>query len=254
MGQLCKCIPHVFHADLANSLQCEQTASSLFQAFSKDCLRVKPLLSLSAASSRLRELRRRLARAFFYGDVSLASEHPDQESTLPEVLARLMDSDFKMQRKTDYVKLRAQAQFMDMVLDDGSFVPNKDDPAHERVFNEDIDDLASRLRGIWSSINDAGALYLSRTQAKSAIDCTQKRLTYAQRTKPIPKKSLFDVPQKRVEVQSVKSKEFMDKFIGNLKKPRGGTAQDILHNTSAVGVHEDGSSDIDETFVTAVGD
>lgn len=165
-----------------------------------------------------------------------------------------MDSEFKMQRKTDYVKLRAQAQFMDMVLDDGSFVPNEDDPESERVFNADIDELAGRLRGIWSSINDAGALYLSRTQAKSAIDCTQKRLTYSQRTKPIPKKSLFDLPEKREDVPSVKSKAFMNKFLSNLKKPRVEKIQDssIVRKTPAVS--EDGSSDVEETFVTAFGD
>lgn len=170
---------------------------------------------------------------------------------MPEVLARLMDNDFKMKRKTDFVQLRAQVQLMDMTLDDGSHV-RCEDADSERVHNDDIDELAMHLRSIWSSINDAGALYLSRTQAKSAIDCAQKRMTYSQRTKPLPKKSLFDEPRKRGEEPSGKSKAFMNNFLGNLKKPKGGGKENKA--TVAAAIVTNDSSDAEETFLTAVGE
>ncbi|KAH6697628.1 hypothetical protein F5X68DRAFT_257758 [Plectosphaerella plurivora] len=228
---------------------CEEAASSLHRAFGTDHLLVLPLQSSSSTSDRIRQLRRRLALGFFLGDPSKARQHPDQATLLSEVLERLGRDDFKITRKTDYLCLRARMRMLDIAIDDGALAQREEGFEGEKRFNEDIDEVSRRLRDIWGSINDAGALYLTRTQAKSTIDCMQKRLTYAERTKPVPKQSVFDIPRKQDDTPSVKSKLFMQKFIGNLKKPRPASALGKTPDAS-----DGGSSDVEATFMTAMGD
>lgn len=140
-------------------------------------------------------------------------------------------------------------QMLDIAVDDGSFTRQEKGAEEEKRFNEDIDEVARRLRDIWGSINDAGALYLTRTQAKSTIDCMQKRITYSERTRPVPKHGLFDLPSKRDEAPSARSKAFMEKFIGNLRKPRPAATPGKTPDLS-----DGGSSDAEATFVTAASD
>ncbi|KAM0323106.1 hypothetical protein ACHAQA_008956 [Verticillium albo-atrum] len=177
--------------------------------------------------------------------------HPDDQDIIKEAMHHLKDDDFHIKRKTNYVELRARIQLFDIALDDGSFDPSDliSDPV--QAFNADVDELAQQLRTIWGSIKDSGAAYLSRTEAKNSIDCVQKRLTYSVRTKPPPKQSIFDQPEKRGVVTEMQ-KDFMSKFIGALKKPRlddikGGERRDSAHSS-------DDNSDADESFISAVGE
>ncbi|KAM0276152.1 hypothetical protein ACHAQH_007040 [Verticillium albo-atrum] len=168
---------------------------------------------------------------------------------IPEAMHHLKGDEFRIKRKTNYVELRAQIQLFDIALDDGSFSPGDSSSDPDEAFNAEVDHLAQQLRTIWGSINDSGAAYLSRTEAKSSIDCAQKRLTYAVRTRPPPKRSIFEPPEKRGEVVTEMQKDFMNKFIGALKKPR----PDVLEGNERYRslLSSDDTSEAEDSYMTA---
>lgn len=196
---------------------------------------------MPVTSTKLHELRRRLAIAFFLRDAALASRHPDETMALRLAIARVKDSDFRLSRKTDYANLKAQVQLLDLALDDGSFVPDEDDREHEKNFNAEIDDLAKRLKAIWRGINDTGAANLARTEAKSVLEWVGQRLTYSVRTKPPPTQSIFG-DQGPSSEKKRRQQDFMKKFVHGRKNKQ---AEDE--------VKEEEPSGDDDTYVTALG-
>ncbi|KAL2758571.1 hypothetical protein ACRALDRAFT_1068858 [Sodiomyces alcalophilus JCM 7366] len=229
---------------------CEDVSTSLSSAFEQNVFRLLPLLSMSGVDARLRQLRQRLAAAFFFDNMSLAREPPHGSIIIREAAALLQKDDFKINRKTDYGEFKARIQLLDIALGDGAFTPRHSDADHEAKFNADVDHLAQQLKSLWASIKDSGAVYLSRTEAKSAIDSAQKRLTYQIRTIPPPKENIFDLPGHKEEVVTQKQKDFMDKFIGNLKKPRAAKIEGGSR-PNGVATSDDEATDKDETFMTA---
>ncbi|KAL0937705.1 uncharacterized protein CTRU02_207436 [Colletotrichum truncatum] len=221
---------------------CTEVCSSLYHGFDKSSLRILPLTCMPVTSPKLHELRRRLAVAFFLRDAALSSRHPDNAMSLRLVIARMKDSDFQVNRKTDYADLKAQVLLLDMAVDDGSFVPDKDDREHEKNFNAEIDDLAKRLKAIWRGINDTGAANLTRTEAKSVLEWVGQRLAYSVRTRPPPTQSIFG-DQGPSSAKKKRQQDFMQKFVHSRKAKQ--TPDDSKE--------EEASSDEDATFVTAIG-
>ncbi|OHW97665.1 hypothetical protein CSPAE12_03718 [Colletotrichum incanum] len=221
---------------------CFEICSSLYHGFDKTSLRILPLLCMPVTSPKLHELRRRLAVAFFLRDAALASEHPDDAISLRLVIARVKDSDFQVNHRTNYTDLKALVQLLDMAVDDGSFVHYKDDREHENEFNAEIDDLAKRLKAIWRGINDTGAANLSRTEAKSVLEWVGERLNYSVRTRRPPTQSIFG-DQGPSSAKKKRQQDFMQKFVHSRKsKPAEVTDSKV----------ESPSSE-DDTFVTALG-
>ncbi|KAJ0336384.1 hypothetical protein COL922a_008037 [Colletotrichum nupharicola] len=216
---------------------CTEICSSLYHGFDKASLRILPLTCMPVTSSKLHELRRRLAVSFFLRDAALADQHPDTTMSLRLVIARVKDSDFQLSRKTDYADLKAQVLLLDMAVDDGSFTSNKDDREHEKNFDAEIDDLAQRLKAIWRGINDTGAANLTRTEAKSVLEWVGQRLSYSVRTRPPPTQSIFG-DQGPSSAKKRRQQDFMKKFVHGRKNKE---------------VTKEESSDADETFVSALG-
>ncbi|KAM0617951.1 hypothetical protein ACHAP0_001216 [Verticillium nonalfalfae] len=177
----------------------------------------------------------------------------NDQGFIPEAMHRLKGDEFHIKRKTDYVELRAQIQLFDIALDDGSFCAGSTSYDDAVAFDAEVDHLAQQLKTLWGSINDSGAAYLSRTEAKNSIDCAQKRLTYAVRTKPPPKRNIFELPEQRKEVVTETQKAFMSKFIGALKKP---PRLDVLRDEERRGsmAGSDDASEAEDSFMTAVGE
>ncbi|KAL3303833.1 hypothetical protein RB213_015937 [Colletotrichum asianum] len=216
---------------------CTEICSSLYHGFDKASLRILPLTCMPVSSSKLHELRRRLAVSFFLRDAALADQHPDKTMSLRLAIARVKDSDFQLSRKTDYADLKAQVLLLDMALDYGSFTSDKDDREHEKNFNAEIDDLAQRLKAIWRGINDTGAANLTRTEAKSVLEWVGQRLSYSVRTRPPPTQSIFG-DQGPSSAKKRRQQDFMKKFVHGRKNKE---------------VTKEESSDADETFVSALG-
>ncbi|PNH33094.1 hypothetical protein VD0002_g9761 [Verticillium dahliae] len=232
---------------------CQHACASLWTAFDTSSLRLASIQQIVPTTRKSRELRRRLALACFLGDPTLARQHPDDQGFIPEAMHRLKGDEFHIKRKTDYVELRAQIQLFDIALDDGSFYPGSTSYDAAAAFDAEVDHLAQQLKTIWGSINDSGAAYLSRTEAKNSIDCAQKRLTYAVRTKPPPKRNIFELPEQRKEVATETQKAFMNKFISALKKPpRPDVLKDEERRRSTAG--SDDASGAEDSFMTAVGE
>ncbi|OHE96434.1 hypothetical protein CORC01_08197 [Colletotrichum orchidophilum] len=220
---------------------CTEICSSLYHGFDKTSLRMLPLICMPVTSRKLHELRRRLAVAFFLRDAALANEHPDDVISLRLVIARVKDSDFKINNKTDYVNLKALVQLLDMAVDDGAFARDDEDLIYEKEFNADIDDLAKRLKAIWRGINDTGAANLARTEAKSVLEWVGERLTYSVRTKRPPTQSIFG-EQGPSSAKKRRQQDFMQKFVRSRK-----------NKPSEMDTGIEPASSEDETFVTAIG-
>ena len=62
----------------------------------------------------------------------------------------------------------------------------------EQKYNQKIDKLSETIKRIFTSIEDSGASHLRRTQAKEELEALHYRIVYSIRTKPPPKKNLFD--------------------------------------------------------------
>lgn len=47
---------------------------------------------------------------------------------------------------------------------------------------------------LWSSISEVGASFLSRIDAKEAMEGVRNRLLFTVRTRPVPRARIFDIP------------------------------------------------------------
>lgn len=124
---------------------------------------------------------------------------------------------FRITDHTDYHELAALMSMLDVAIDNGiSMDMDHTDPAGEQEFNADVDALAQRIKGLWSNINDSGASFISRIDAKEVMEGVRHRLMYAVRTKPKPKCSMFEtIPDNTEQIQ--KQSIMMNKYFGKTK-------------------------------------
>jgi hypothetical protein len=153
-----------------------------------------------------------MAIAFFFNDVTLVRQHPDDTVTIRAFTERLKDDQFNISQRTDYVELRAQMHFLNLAVDNGSHT-STDDQEDDDSFNKELDQLTRRLKIIWANINDTGASYMSRTEAKSVIEWVQERLSYTVRTRPREKQGIFDDPAEKEDLFLPKQQEYMKNFL-----------------------------------------
>ena len=106
-----------------------------------------------------------------------------------------------------------------MVIDDGGVPLTFDNVADERDFNEQVDELAAKLRDMWRKINDSG-MKLARTEAKSVVEWVQQRLLHGVRTRRKARKSVFDFPGQPQEEDPFLSqqRDYMKKFLKSTPK------------------------------------
>lgn len=154
---------------------------------------------------------------FLFNDPTLGRYHSDTTVSLRGIIDRLQEDDFVVGPKTDFVELQAGIILLDIAVDNGSFAAS-DDPEDEKKFNEEIDELAVRLREIWRKINDAG-MKLARTEAKSVIEWVQQRLSHSVRTRRKAKKSVFDLPGQKEDPFLPRQQDYMKNFLKQPRKP-----------------------------------
>ncbi|RYP07439.1 hypothetical protein DL765_009150 [Monosporascus sp. GIB2] len=186
---------------------CTAICSYVLQSLDDTVLRMAALSSIPKSTARLADLRRRLAAAVLFssgpGDFDVAN----LDLGAAAVQQRLSRPDFAIRPTTDFEELRALVWLLDAAVGDASCFllpspPPKGDPPdadgnraeQERRsrFDADVDALTFRLRALHDGIHDNGLL--ARKEAKAAIDAVSKRLTYAVRTRPPAKTSIFDSP------------------------------------------------------------
>lgn len=211
---------------LTDGFKCFEMCSSLHKVVKTHSLRTNALACLPASKTSVHELRRRLAVTCLFDDPALGRNHSDTTVSLRGIIDRLQEDDFVVGPKTDFVELQAGIILLDIAVDNGSFVAS-DDPEDERKFNEEIDELAVRLREIWRKINDAG-MKLARTEAKSVIEWVQQRLSHSVRTRRKAKKSVFDLPGQKEDPFLPRQQDYMKNFLNQPRKPPALQEEDTI--------------------------
>ena len=140
-------------------------------------------------TTRVHLFRRRLALSFFFlDDAYLAASSPLR---IRQVTDQLRTARFHVNNDTDYSELAAAMSILDIGLDDGRSSGELTDRAQEDAFNDDVDELAKKVKSMFSTIVDSGASHMTRTEAKEVLERMHYRLVYAVRTKQRPRKQLF---------------------------------------------------------------
>lgn len=194
--------------------QCLECCKALHRDFKTQSIRLNALLALPVDSRRAHDLRRRLATAFLFEDSNLGGQDTSAHMTIRQLVDRLDQDDFAINAKTDFDELRASIIILDMVIDDGSFVPS-DNADDETRFNADVDELASKLRAFWTKINDTG-LKLARAQTKSVVEWVQQRVSVSVRTRRKVKRDIYDTALGNdpfLPRQKAMMKEFLGKKV-----------------------------------------
>lgn len=218
-------IEHAMHAILAPSASDEdlqvvyrETTRQILHASSiSRHILSRAIVSLPATTTKLQQLRRKLALHILLD----ASINEDIDVTSPSTGVRLLlrmkkHDSFSITETTNYTLLHSLIDLVDIAIDVGfsdlAFLNKNAQPSHqdgfraksvfghattaqspaEKSFNAQIDDITSHLRSMGSKIRDAGTSHLKRTEAKSALERLIVRLEYAVRTRPRPRKGVFD--------------------------------------------------------------
>ena len=114
------------------------------------------------------------------------------------------DSDLKIHPGADFRHLSTSIVFLDVAIGDGA-PPLKSASSKSVIgeFNKDVDRLAVILRGMAADVNDTGSANLARAEAKDLLEAFLSRLAYTIRTKPKPRKDIFD-SSKRLSKSNMK--------------------------------------------------
>ncbi|KAI1804804.1 hypothetical protein F4811DRAFT_552486 [Daldinia bambusicola] len=212
---------------------CETISSYLYQSVDDPMHQALPINHMPKTTAKLLDLRRRMAAVMLFRDTALSSRPVDESLTLAKVMERLDSDDFRVGPTTDFESLRALVAFLDIVIGDAGFImqqhsgssssvkekEDEDDVARNK-FDKDIDALTFRLKVVHDKIHDS--TLLSRKVTKASIDLVAKRLTYAVRTRPPPKTSIFD-PEPREDANIPKQRAFMKNWAQK-KAKRNNTA------------------------------
>ncbi|KAL6874905.1 hypothetical protein J3F83DRAFT_729092 [Trichoderma novae-zelandiae] len=199
---------------------CGDACSILHATIKTQHIRADALQCLPIRDVRTHDIRRRLAISFLFDDPALGRHHPEAVFTVKGVIDRLGEDDFSITSQTDFAELKAMIITLDIAVDDGS-PPESGSPEDENRFNQDIDELAAKLRETWRKINDAG-MKITRTEAKSVVEWVQQRLSNTVRTRRKAKKSIFDLPGQEDRSNLPKQQEYMAKFFQKTPRPQAG--------------------------------
>ncbi|KAG6006604.1 hypothetical protein E4U21_006826 [Claviceps maximensis] len=211
---------------------CFQT-TVLFSSIKTRDIIVTSLLCIPIGSKRTHDLRRRLAVSTLFQDNDLAKHNSEDTLSLAAIIDYLDSDVFAIRPTTDFAELRANVILLDMAVDDGSVIhfDNRDD---ENKFNNDVDELAGRLREIWRKTNDAG-MRLARTEAKSVVEWVQQRLLHSVRTRKKARKSIFDLPGHEQEDPFLpRQRDYMYKFLQRKPKSPAATAAATVETMDVV--------------------
>lgn len=161
--------------------------------------------------------------SFFFNDASYSTSHPHTTMDIQKFITRLEDSTFDARPQTDYQELTALVLLLDVAVDDGQSTKLKlRDPITEKRFNKDVDELVSSIKDIMKSIGNPGAAFISRIEAKEALELVSQRIADTVRTKKVVKESWFDRDRARNEIKLVSEKQGMSKFLTRMDQIKKG--------------------------------
>lgn len=255
------------------NIACEAICSYIYENIDDLDLKVTSLLSMPSSSPHLVDLRRRIAAESLFEKPGLGGRPIDPYLSFERIRGRLDEDDFASTNKADFdpERLRALTTLLDIVIDRADFMrpvlngsPESTKPPasevrgggggggmsnsqgdaaaakeeEEQRFNAEIDILAARVNVIHDKIRDKA----SRKNVKLSLLGLEKRLRYAVRTRPPPKKDIFafegTAAQQQADLNIPKQRDFMRQWAQKKK------AEKQSH-------HHQGGDGMPETTATA---
>ncbi|TGJ82815.1 hypothetical protein E0Z10_g5929 [Xylaria hypoxylon] len=228
---------------------CDAICSYIYENIDDLELKVASLLSIPSSTSHLVDLRRRIAAESLFNKPGLGRKPIDRHLSFERIRDRLDAVDFKSTNRVDFdsERLKTLTTLLDIVIDRADFmrpaktetssshisttqsttsdaktrsVPNSEgEAAAEQKFNEEIDILAARVNVIHDRIRDKA----SRKNVKLSLLGLEKRLKYAVRTRPPPKKDIFALEEamtREVDDNVPKQRDFMRQWAQKKKAER----------------------------------
>lgn len=108
---------------------------------------------------------------FLFNDQKYLSVSSTQLITIDDFSYLLEEPQFIVKHDTDYSKLKALVEILDIAFDDDG-VPGSD-------YSKQVERVGVALKDMSSKIRDTGMASLERTEAKQVIELTQFRLQFA---------------------------------------------------------------------------
>jgi hypothetical protein len=167
------------------------------------------------------ELRRRLALVFVFDDTRRAFSAPEETFSIRSIIDRLDQADeFIIDRtNTDYFELLALSEMLSVAVGDGSPPGDVASPGAIKQYNAEVDELAHRIRFMWSNIHEQGAAYMSRMEARVQLKDFERKLQHAVRTRPPLKGDIFGLNAGEDEVDRPRQQQFMKRFLSKSQPP-----------------------------------
>ena len=205
----------------------ECIVNDMAQHLSAPNLQAQLLSHLMPTSTAACHLRVQLAHVSLMGLESHALTRESSAITFVDLLTNLVktspdfDNSARNARKLNYGHLRAHAMILDTAISDGNRRAAFAGRSDEAAFNTSVDALADAIKARYSSISDSGASHISRTEAKDALTAVYWRVLMAVRTKPRPKKHIFDSNGQLRDAKELESedkgREVMKGFLNKMK-------------------------------------
>lgn len=132
-------------------------------------------------------------------------------------ITRLEDPTFDLTPDADYRELTALVSLLDIAVDDArSTGLDLTDKEQERRFDKDIDDLAATIKDLMKGIGNPGAAFISKIEAKEALELVAQRIADTLRSKPKPKDTVFDGPRLKDDLEAERAG--IQSFLSKMKK------------------------------------
>ncbi|KAI8632794.1 hypothetical protein F5Y19DRAFT_330398 [Xylariaceae sp. FL1651] len=210
---------------------CEAICSYVYENVDEIELKIIPTLFIPSSTTHLVDLRRRMAAESLFQRPGLGGKPINEFLSFEKIRNRIYEDDFKPVHKADFEQLRALTTLLDIVIDNADFIrpctqtiknntpktatsaspsqitctssnTNSDtaqltksgESLHaetkadlEHKFNAEVDIIAARIKEIHDNTRDKP----ERKNVKLSLLSLEKRLKYAVRTQPPPKKEIF---------------------------------------------------------------
>ncbi|GAB1312231.1 Formin GTPase-binding domain-containing protein [Madurella fahalii] len=200
---------------------CGDVSDSLYSHTQDATLRWNAVSSIPLLHPQLVELRRRLALVFVFDDPQRAYARPENTFSMRSVLDRLDHADeFIVDRNnTDYFELLALSEMLSVAISDGSPPSDSSGPEVVKQYNAEVDEVAHRIKFMWSNIHEQGAAYMSRLEARVQLRDFERKLLHVVRTRPPPKEDIFGLEPTEDDIERPKQQKFMQKFLAKSQPP-----------------------------------
>lgn len=187
----------------------ERILSDLSSNIKEPTLQVEFISHFMPASPSGTKFRVTLAATFLLGSNranKIFKPHPGKPPLVALLNHIFTSPTFRITPETDFETLAASVALLDTIISSGH-PPPLHTRADENIFNAQVDELADKIRDLFTSIADAGASHMKKTEAKDTLQALHNRILFAIRTRVRRKKHVFDNSETSVANRRVRDAE-----------------------------------------------